>query len=305
MMMKKTAIRKIAWESLGDLPNFRFIPKVKYTQSKKLDYCFQNKFRFDNRAGSTVIGYLFKPLNFDRTKKYPTIHYLHLHSDNYRLGKDELLKEKNANWLLRKWLKAGFLVYCIDSYCFGDRMQAEIKDEESYLAKYNLLYGRTLWGMMLRDELLLINYIKSLSYINKKRISIGGVSMGCTKALWLSALTDIYQSVFGLLCTTRLNDLIQKRGLNEHGIYYYPFGLLKNFDLEILYSCIYPKKLLLINGENDKLTPTSGVKKITKNLKQVYKNKSANFQSQIIKKTGHQFTREMAKTTYKWTTDLS
>lgn len=297
--MNKKLIKKIAWKSLGDIPKFDFIPKVKFINKKNFNYGILHKFSFDNKAGSIVFGYFFMPKNFDKSKKYPAIHYIHWHAGQYSLGKNELLKRKNQNFLLKKLLASGFIVICIDSYCFGERRNKDIEDEELYLAKYNILFGRTLWGMMLRDEILLLNYIKSLKFVDKNRLGITGISMGCTKSLWLSSLFEDYKSTIGLLCTTKIQSLIENKALNLHGIYYYAFGLLKNFDYEVLYSCIKPRSLLLINAEKDVWSPIKGVKYITKHLQEEYKQ-SSNFKSIIYSNIGHDFTKEMAEETFNW-----
>jgi dienelactone hydrolase len=298
--MTPKQIRNLAWKSLGDLPKFNFIPKVNIIEKKKLDYGLIQKFSFDNKAGSKVFGYFFMPKDFNPSLKYPVVQFIHWHAEEYYLGKDELLKRKSANLLLKKLLASGFLVICIDSYCFGERRDINIKDEESYLAKYNLLYGRTLWGMMLRDELLLLNYIKSLDFVDTKRIGVCGVSMGCMKSLWLASLEDSYKSVVGIVCTVRLQELINAKALNLHGIFSYPFGLLKHFDQEVLYSCINPKNLLLINAEKDPWSPIKGVKYISNYLRKKYRKTPKKFKSILYPNLGHEFTKEMVGETFEW-----
>lgn len=299
-MLTQKKIRQIAFDRLGDMPAFNFVPKVKITDERDLNYCRLVKFQFDNKAGSEVYGYLIVPRNFNPALNYPAVQFIHWHAGQYSLGKDELFKVKSSNLLLRKLVSSGYLVFCIDSYCFGERRNIKIKNEELYLAKYNLLYGRTLWGMMLRDELLLLNYIKSLRFVDTGRIGVCGVSMGCTKSLWLASLEESYSSVAGILCTTRLNELIKQERLNFHGIYYYGFGMLKSFDTEILYSCIYPRNLLLINAEKDLWSPKEGVKYISNYLKKVYSKHLGRFKSIIYPRIGHEFNADMAKNIYEW-----
>lgn len=299
-------IKSLTLKALGNIPAYDFVPKVNFLGKEDLEYGTAKKFRFDNQADSVVYGYLFVPKDFDQSKKYAVVQYPHWHGGMYELGKRELLDEKSPNALLQNLLAANIIVFSIDAYGFGERRDNDFTgiEQEWYLAKYYLLYGKTLSGMMLRDEFLLLNFIKSLPYVTTDRIGVAGISMGCTKALWLGSLSNDYKVVVGINCTTRITDLIEKKGLNLHGIYYYPFGLLSHFDTEVLYSNIAPKDLLIINAELDKLTPMKGVQYITDYLKEHYKKRNAldRFQSTIYSNIGHEFTSEMVNETTEFLT---
>ncbi|MGV8150750.1 MAG: alpha/beta hydrolase family protein [Candidatus Woesearchaeota archaeon] len=331
--MTKKKIRKIARDCLGDIPSYDFIPKIKFLSTKKLNYCIVKRFSFENddcadkqskksrstivskigsttssaidsKVISTVYGYMILPPDFNPNNRYPVIHYIHWHAGQYELGKNELLENHAPNRFLRRMLLDGFILFCIDSYCFGERRNKELFDEELYLAKYNLLYGRTLFGMMLRDELLLLNYIESLRFVNRKKIIATGISMGSTKALWLGSLFDRHHSIIGILCTTKMSELIRVNGLGLHGIYYYPYGLLRYFDTDTLYSCIYPKNLLLINARDDPLSPKKGVDAIVSRLNKIYHNDSKRFKSIIFLDTNHVIKDSMIDDAASWLRDI-
>lgn len=297
--MRKTytqeEIQKIAFKCLGKLPIHSFIPVVKIHPQSSVDGLSFAKFEFDNKSGSIVYGYIFYPSNFNKRIQYPIIHYLHYHGGKYDLGKDELFEDQTSHNLLKDLLASGFIVVSVDAYGFGERRDKSItgEQEELTLAKDNLLYGRTLWGMMLRDEILLLNWVKSLKYVDKDRIGITGVSMGCEKALWLASLFSAYKATAGILCSVKFSELINTKKLDLHGIYFYPFGLLNYFDTEVLYSAICPRDLFLLNGENDQWS--QGHIAIVDYLKKHYEahNADKHFSSLVYQNIGHEFTESM------------
>ena len=65
------------------------------------------------------------------------------------------------------------------------------------LFKLNLWLGRSAWGMMLRDEQCLIDYLETRPEVDKRRIAATGMSMGCTRSWWLAAIDDRVQAGLG------------------------------------------------------------------------------------------------------------
>ena len=70
-------------------------------------------------------------------------------------------------------------------------------------SKLYLWQGRTLWGMMLRDEQCLIDYLATRPEVDKQRIGATGMSMGCTRSWWLAAIDDRVKAIVGVACFTR------------------------------------------------------------------------------------------------------
>src|SRR4029079_8308222 len=90
-----------------------------------------------------------------------------------------------------------FVVLGIDAYCFGERNglgpggptekggAGEMTD-----SKFQLLLGRSLWGMIVRDDILALNYLCSRPEVDSARIGVTGISMGATRTWWLMALDE-------------------------------------------------------------------------------------------------------------------
>ena len=133
-----------------------------------------------------------------------------------------------------------------------------------------LWHGQVLWGMMLFDSLRAVDYLCSRADIDSRRIGTMGLSMGSTMAWWLAALDTRIKVCVDLCCLTDFQALIESRGLDGHGIYYYVPSLLKYFTTAEINALIAPRPHLSLAGNHDHLTPPAGLDRIDQELKVVY-----------------------------------
>ena len=82
--------------------------------------------------------------------------------------------------------------------------------------------------------------------------------MGSTMAWWLAALDERVKVCVDLCCLTDFAALIETRGLDGHGIYYYVPRLLKHFTTAEINALIAPRPHLALAGNYDRLTPSPG-----------------------------------------------
>lgn len=293
---------------LGDIPQRPKQLKVKTISREERNGYILEKFVFDNEVDSWVPGYLAIPTN---TKgKIPVVVGLHGHSSsrNNIMGSDS----NTAQDVMALLLSNGFAVMAIDSYFNGERkgtgpsgsrekMEKE-SDQEMTLFKLNLWFGRSLWGMQLRDEQIALDYLVTRPEIDANRIGVEGMSMGSTRAWWLAALDDRIKAVVGVACFTRYKELIEQRELRAHGIYYFVPGMLNHFDTEGVMGLIAPRPFLALTGDSDKGSPLMGMKVLEKKLNTVYSlyNNSDKFKSIIYPNTGHVYTDEMKMEMLDW-----
>ena len=112
------------------------------------------------------------------------------------------------------------------------------------LSKTLLWEGRTLWGMMVRDDLLALNYLASRPEVDPTRIAAMGMSMGSTRTWWIAALDDRIKTAISVSCLTRYQDIIHTGWVNGHGIYYFVPGMLREkIDTETVVGLIAPRAL--------------------------------------------------------------
>jgi dienelactone hydrolase len=305
---QRTTIRETLIKVMGDLP-----PRPKVTTVRTLslenrgDYTLE-KFEFDNGAGAVVPGYLLIPN--DGKSKHPAIYYCHWHGGNYDLGKQEIFTTHHTPQVPAEVLTSfGYAVIAIDTYCFGERSgkgqdgpEEKGSAEELTTSKYELWLGRSLWGMMVRDDLMALEYLFSRPEIDTKRVAVTGISMGATRSWWMMALDDRIKTGVAVGCLTRYQDLISEQKLKNHGIYYYVPGILKHFDSEAIISLIAPRPVLFMTGDEDVGSPVAGIHKIEAAVKPVYKlyGSKNNFENIIYPHTGHVYTPDMWNKMINW-----
>lgn len=305
---ERIKVKETIEKLLGEIPPRPMKLKVKTVFREERNGYILEKFIIDNEVDSWIPGYLAIPSNIKG--KVPVIVGLHGHSSSKEniFGSDS----NTAQDVLALLTSNGFAVMAIDSYFNGERrgqgpagsleIMNEGSDQELSLFKINLWFGRSLWGMQLRDEQIALDYLVSRPEIDTKRIGVEGMSMGSTRSWWLAALDDRIQTVVGVACFTRYKELIEQRQLCAHGIYYFVPGMLNYFDTEALMGLIAPRPFLVLTGDCDAGSPLSGIRVLESKLKCVYSlyDKEENFNSIVYEKTGHVFTDEMKIEMINW-----
>jgi dienelactone hydrolase len=306
--LQRKAIHDTLWQLLGKLPPRPKVPAVATISREDHGEFVVEKFSFDNGAGSTVPGYLLIPKK--RTGKAPGILFCHWHGGEYEIGKEELFQARHTPEAPGPALaRRGFVVLGIDAYCFGERngQGPGGPDEkgsagEMSASKFNLWVGRTLWGMILRDDLMALDYLASRPEVDAERLGVTGISMGATRTWWLMALDERLKTGVAVACLTRYQNLIRHEELKAHGIYYFVPGLLNHFDTEAIVALIAPRPVLFQTGDQDGGSPVDGVRAIESAVRPVYRlyGKEQSFQSIIYPGLGHVYTQEMWDKTLHW-----
>lgn len=297
---QRAEVRATAWNLLGALPPRPPEPRVSIISTDGHAGCRIERLAIDNGAGSTIPGVLFLP---QTRRPGPAILWHHSHGGDYAHGCSEVFQENPIPFAAGPALAAaGYTVLCIDACCFGERETdgpggpAERgQASEHTAAKLNLWLGRTLWGMMLRDDLIALDYLSTRPEVDPARIGAAGMSMGSTRTWWLMALEDRVKAGVGVCCLTRYRDLIEAQALHEHGFYYFVPGILRHFDTEALIACIAPRAFLSLAGALDGGSPLAGIRKIEQVAASAWRICGAPdaFQSRLYPETAHTFTHEM------------
>ena len=307
---RKGDLRKKLWRLLGDMPEL-FTPKVTIKEEKSKDGYRLERFTFDNGAGDTVYGYILVPSG--HKGRGPAILYHHQHGGKYKRGKEEVITKTYAKLDFatgEELARAGYVVLCIDAYAFGDRRfqgPAGKREEggrtESALFKTFLWEGKTLWGMMVRDDLLALNYLLSRPEVDAKRIAAMGMSMGSTRTWWAAALDERIKAAVSVSCLTRYQNLIAHGDVRLHGIYYYVPNMLKEkIDTESVVALIAPRAHLTLTGDKDSGSPADGARIINAFAENVYKlyDKPNNFRGVLYEDVAHEYTPQMWSETLAW-----
>jgi dipeptidyl-peptidase-4 len=123
-----------------------------------------NLFTLKAESGDDLYCRMIKPIDFDSTKKYPAIVYLYggpnvqLINNTWNAGGDM--------WL-QYMAQHGFIVFTVDSRGSANRGEAFEKATFKHLGTIEM-----------RDQLVGINYLKNLKYVDANRMGLMGWSFG-------------------------------------------------------------------------------------------------------------------------------
>jgi dienelactone hydrolase len=230
---------------------------------------------------------------------------------------DLLLDEKNYENVGPRLVRAGYVVAAIDGCFHGERIgrgpndtrnppgqsasSIKQKQQQSLMGLY-LWQGRTLWGMMLREQQCLLDYLQTRREVNPAQMGATGMSLGNTTAWWLAALDDRVRAVVGVACFTRLEQLIAHGQVQAHGLYYFVPGMLRHFDTEAVFAVVAPRPMLQLNGDGDTTCPPDGIEMLERKIDGVYRlhGQPENFRSVIYRGTGHEYLPEMKDEMVRW-----
>ena len=131
---------------------------------KDYKYGSWNLFTIKNNEGTDLYCRLFKPVNFDSTKKYPVLVYLYNgpHSQmvtNTWMAGGELWYQYMA--------EKGFIIFTLDGR--GTSYRGKAFEQATH---------RQLGTKEMEDQLTGVDYLKSLPYVDAKRIGVHGWSFG-------------------------------------------------------------------------------------------------------------------------------
>ncbi|MRH42671.1 prolyl oligopeptidase family serine peptidase [Aquibacillus halophilus] len=289
--MNQQKRREELYRLLGDLPDKSQPISAKKLNEEVRDEYVLEKWLLDLNGVDKVPAYFVRPLN--QQGPFPTILFNHSHGGQYHIGKNELLQ---GNTYLEEpsyaeeLTKMGYAVLCIDAWGFGSRMGRS----EGELFKEMLLNGKVLWGQMVYDSIRAIDYLTTRDDVDSTRIGTMGMSMGSVMSWWLAALDTRIKVCVDICGLVDFHTLIEDRGLDGHGIYFYVPNLLKHFSTSEINSLIVPRFHLSLAGDYDRLVPSKGLDKLDQHLKAVYEEKGASDRWNLLRyNTGHLETADM------------
>ena len=283
--------RKELYGLLGKLPDRHRPMSVKVISREETDEMITEKFLFDINGFELVPAYFTRPKN--SKGKVPVILFNHSHFGQYEVGKEEFIKgrkEMQQPAYALALARAGYAGLCLDSWAFGERRGLS----ELEVFKGMLWNGQVMWGMMVYDNLRALDYLQTREDVDNKRIGTIGMSMGSTMSWWLAALDTRIKVCVDLCCLTDFQSLIEAKGLNLHGVYYYVPDLLNHFTTSQINGLISPRPHFGLAGKLDPLTPLKGLEKIDTDLKEIYRKDGAPSAWELkIYNVGHLETPEM------------
>ena len=263
----QAARRQALYDLLGELPDRQRPVGARTIGEEVREAYVLEALLLDLNGSEPVPAYFVRPRQ--APGRLPVVLYHHAHGGDYALGKDELLlgrRELQAPPYAQALTAQGYAVLALDAWAFGERRGRS----ESELFKQLLWQGQVLWGVMVYDSLRALDYLATRGDVDLDRLATLGLSMGSTMAWWLAALDERVRVCVDLCCLTDFQALLEMRGLDGHGLYYYVPGLLKHFSTAEINALIAPRPHLSLAGNFDRLTPPAGLDRVDLALRQVY-----------------------------------
>lgn len=309
---QRPAVLRAVMDSLGDLP-----PRPAKTTARLVSRELRRGYTLervsiDNGVGNDISVLVLVPQK--RQRPAPAILFLHSSTPD----KNSLITPSGDQESIGDaFVRNGYVVVAPDAWYYGDRAgnvpsgprdvyrrgvipHADIT--QNSLLKLNLWLGRTVWGMMVRDDQITLDYLSQRPEVDPKRIGATGMSMGSTRSWWLAAVDERVAATVGVACLTRYENLILHGNLKAHGLYYFTYGLLKHFDTEGVLALMAPRPFLALTGDLDYGSPVDGIKVLEEKVNGVYRAVGApdQFKSIIYRDTGHVYTPEMRTEMLAW-----
>jgi len=299
---ERARIRQTLWTLLGELPPL-FTPNLSIDSTTNEEGYTLHHFTFDNGVGALIYGYLLIPTTLMGTA--PAVLYHHVHGGKYEWGKSQLLQPHSRHGKADgiELVKRGIVVMGIDAYGFGERQHqgaAGIREAaqatEYSLFKQFLWQGSTLWGMIVRDDLLALAALLARPEIDPARVATTGMSLGGSRSTWVGALDERVALTIPISQMTRYANLLATGELARHSVYYYMPGMLKSgIDMEHIVALTAPRRQLILTGDSDPSSPIDGIHVIIDYAKSVYQLHNAGhaFDTVLYNDIDHSYTLTM------------
>ena len=306
------------------MQNLQPAPKayaMEVTDREQRDGYEARKIRFNLSEWSRVPAYLLVP---EGKGPFPAIVLLHDHGAHFSIGKEKMVRpfhvapeimEDADQWARQCYdgqyvgdylARHGYVVLAVDALFWGERGRKEgtSYDAQQALASNFLQMGAS-WGAFINvDDMRSAEFLASLPFVDKKRVSSLGFSMGAYRSWMLAALTDVVRasaSVCWMNTTEHLMTLTNNQ--NKGGSAYAMLipALRRYLDYPHVASIACPKPTLFFNGTQDKLFPIEGVRDAYREMEAVWKSQGAS--DHLVTKLWdekHFFNKEMQKETLEF-----
>jgi dipeptidyl aminopeptidase/acylaminoacyl peptidase len=234
--------------SCGEYPNLYFSKDLrKYNKlsnihpQKNYNWIQNELVKWPSYKGDTLLGILYKPEDFDSTKKYPIIYYFYEKSSN-TLNQFILPEASDGRLNISYFASNGYLVFIPDiTYAIGNP-------------------GESVYSSVISSA----KYLSKKGWVDSTKMGLQGISWGGYQVNYLISKTNIFAAAAS---SSGMSDLISDYGQISHGgisrSFFYEVGqvrmgvtLWENPDLYIKNSPIFfadkvTTPLLLMSNKGD------------------------------------------------------
>ena len=264
----------------------------------------QETIEFNTTPWFRVKGYLLLPKNAPRP--LPGILLQHEWGGPLYFGKDRLVRTKNRHIqlfqqeyysgvpLAERFCLAGYAVFCIDAFHFGERAPRErefdpaelletfsgtsayhyFENQKAELFRHALLqlgWAGTTWaGVNVADDRSCIDYMLSRKEIDGSRLGVTGLSGGGWRTDMMLALEPRLKAGVSVGWMTTNQGSFENNFKGAIGVFSPLPGVWNRMDLSDAVGSGFPVNALYIVGSKDNLFPSDGVDEAFRKIKEVY-----------------------------------
>ncbi len=301
---QRVGVRAGVLECLGEIPPRPDPPRARVLSKERRTGYTAERIDLEDGVNGTIPAWLVIPDGLHAPA--PAVLVLHWFDGN----KEGVLFAGEEQNVLEPMVRRGFVLMAIDGCFSGERLgrgpagasETTSRAQAGDLYKLNLWLGRSLWGMMLRDQQMALDYLGGRPEVDPRRIGATGMSLGSLQAFWLAALDARVKAVVGVASFSRYADLVAARQLGVRNVAYFIPGLLKRFDTDAVFALVAPRALLALTADDDPASPVEGVRALESALAPIYALYDARdrFRSILYPRAGHHYLPEMKQEMVQW-----
>lgn len=237
------------------------VPQHRVEWSRNHDGIVLSRVVYRGDDGDEIAALLMRPRELPGAA--PGVVVFHQHNSQWHLGKSEVagLAGDPLQAFGPTFATAGAVVLAPDSICFEDRRRHatgtrphdDDRDQHDNELTYRLIAGDTLTRKVLQDAVTAVSVLAGAPEVDSSRIGAMGHSYGGNTVLFHAAIDDriSFACASGAAGTYRAK-IAANTGLERALVV--P-GITARFDIDALVTCIAPRPLLLVAGEEDTYAP--------------------------------------------------
>jgi len=287
-------------ERLGAFPADKVELNVRELDRRETDRYRLAKIVFTSEPWADVPCYLLIPKS--GSPPYPAMICLQGHTSGMHLSIGEARNDADRESIAGdrdfalQAVKHGFVALAVEQRCFGERQETLQKKRAPNTchdaAMHALMLGKTLLAERVWDVMRAVDYLQSLSQVDRERICCMGNSGGGMSTFYAACVEFRIRLAVASCCFCTYADSIMSIYHCEDN--YIP-GILKVAEVGDIAGLIAPRGLLVVAGERDEIFPIRGVYKAFEKAKMIFAAAGCSENCRLVLgREGHRFYAEQA-----------
>ena len=233
------------------------MPEPELLWSKERDGYTLQKWLTRPEQGSIVPFLMLIPNTGIRTKRFPAILCFpgSGHTKESLAGEpEEYLDIPNTkmpfnNQQAKHYVEQGFVAIAVENPGTGELKQADLACNREFFSTEILYYGRNYLGISVYQKMKILEWIKSLDFIDTDKIALSGHSLGTEPAMVIGVLDLQIKAVIHNDCIAdnRIRRIVVKSPERQGSWHLVP-DMFEWFTFPDLYAAFAPRHLLITEG---------------------------------------------------------